>query len=111
MSVLAIEEWAAFYKLEPFGPMIDNLNFGRLLTFLMNLTRKKGDQAHKVLDVAFGDFEDMKKGAYSTQPMGIQIQKIKAIAEAFGGSVTTKADRDRERAKKRQKARRARRRV
>lgn len=109
MSVKALNEWEAYYLLEPFGPMVDNLNFGRILTLLLNMVRKKGDRPENIKTVSFGDFGETGDSD-PIQSVDLQKKMVNVLAAAFGGSVTTKEDRERAKSIQRQKTRRARRR-
>lgn len=72
-----LAEWWCFYKLEPFGPQIQNLNAALTPTILANIHGKKGASIVKPEHIAFGEFRPKE------QTLEEQQAAIEAIAVAF----------------------------
>lgn len=53
-------EWLAFWKLNPFGPDIDDQRAAWLPTMFFNANRRKDANAAKFSDFQFGDHKPMK---------------------------------------------------
>jgi hypothetical protein len=62
MTAEDLTEWEAYYQLEPFGPIADNFNHGRMATIMLNVNRQKKSAPYKFEDIALGDFGERKQG-------------------------------------------------
>ena len=87
-----LQEQEVFAELEPYGPMVENLNFATISSILYNTNRKKGAPAKSPRDIAFGDFTEEKKAQ-------AQEDMIKTLKD-FASSHTKKLDRKKNKKKK-----------
>lgn len=50
--------WTAFYRIEPFGPIANNINSAKLSATMANAFRKPKTKAVSVEDMAIGDITE-----------------------------------------------------
>lgn len=93
LTAAQIAEWEAFYELEPFGPLRDDLRAGLTAAAIANRIPRfsQGGKALRPEDL----FPTLRSG--TRQQSREQLQRAMAgIAVAFGGQVVRAADLKRE---------------
>lgn len=75
-----------FAELEPFGPMVENLNFATISSILYNTNRKKGAPGKSAQDIAFGDFTEEKR----TQSQKEMVKTFKDFAKSHNKGIERK---------------------
>lgn len=78
-----LSEWAAYYKLEPFGEDRADLRLSFLTTLMHNLHRKSGVPAFKVEDFLIGDQGKSREDETPKQKLDRQKMILQDIAEHF----------------------------
>jgi len=78
-----LTDWVAYSEVEPFGMIIQNLQIGRVISFLANVFSKKGTRQYSAPDFTIG-FDQVKKEKQTTD----QIKK--SLEKAFKGRLIVK---------------------
>lgn len=61
LSASELMEWMAFYELEPFGPIRDNMHAAQIASLLYNVNRRKNSTPMTVTDFMYKDVEVKKE--------------------------------------------------
>lgn len=62
-----MSEWIAFFSIEPFGPIADDLRHGTLLSFLHNALRGKGGSAARIEQFLLSRMDEQPEADNSDQ--------------------------------------------
>lgn len=93
MTSLEFGEWMAFYTLEPFGPLREDLRAGTVAATLVNLKKRKDASAYLPSDF----FAELKVEALDEEnPVegagGITVEAAIAMTQALGGKIVRRSE-------------------
>jgi Protein of unknown function (DUF4035) len=55
MSVRELDDWAAYWQVEPWGPWRDNVHAGLIASVVANVNRRSGSRAFSYVDFMLAD--------------------------------------------------------
>jgi hypothetical protein len=91
MSMDELAEWQAFYVIEPFGPIREDLRAGRMTAMIANtIPRERGSEPFQAEDF-FPELED-RGGPKKLQSKEEQIQNLKMWAMVVGAEIPTEGN-------------------
>lgn len=97
VSAKELEEWAAYYAIEPFGHRAANLNFALLFSLLLNMFSKKGAKRVEPSDVMIGLGELSEAEPQTPEELA---DSVKALAIAFGAVPRKRGEKKKDEAKR-----------